>query len=100
MTPPKPPGGAPRGALAIALLAGLAHTAAFAPLNLWWLQPLALAALLTEALADLDPAARDAILAAAPHLDTLLTTLRAHTRPERDPRTSGNPVAAAPPGTG
>lgn len=46
MTPPKPPGGAPRGALAIALLAGLAHTAAFAPLNLWWLQPLALAALL------------------------------------------------------
>lgn len=29
----------------LALLAGLAHAAAFAPLNLWWLQPLALAAL-------------------------------------------------------
>ncbi|MFD6637516.1 MarR family winged helix-turn-helix transcriptional regulator [Micromonospora chalcea] len=60
-------------------------------------------ALLTEALADLDPAARDAILAAAPHLDTLLTTLRGHTRPEpaeRDPRASENPVAAAPPGPG
>ncbi|HRO61011.1 MAG TPA: apolipoprotein N-acyltransferase, partial [Burkholderiaceae bacterium] len=46
MTQPTPPAGAHRGALAIALLAGFVHTAAFAPLNLWWLQPLALAALL------------------------------------------------------
>lgn len=34
-------------------------------------------ALLTEALATLDPPARDAILAAAPHLDALLGALRA-----------------------
>ncbi|MGW4154881.1 MarR family winged helix-turn-helix transcriptional regulator [Micromonospora chersina] len=34
-------------------------------------------ALLTEALATLDPPARDAILAAAPHLDALLAALRA-----------------------
>ncbi|MFI2652490.1 hypothetical protein [Micromonospora fulviviridis] len=34
-------------------------------------------ALLTEALATLDPPARDAILAAAPHLDALLDALRA-----------------------
>jgi DNA-binding MarR family transcriptional regulator len=34
-------------------------------------------ALLTEALATLDPAARDAILTAAPHLDALLGALRA-----------------------
>lgn len=33
-------------------------------------------ALLTDALADLDPAARAAILAAVPHLDALLTALR------------------------
>ena len=46
MTQPTPPAGAHRSALAIALFAGFAHTAAFAPLNLWWLQPLALAALL------------------------------------------------------
>ncbi|WFE41244.1 MarR family winged helix-turn-helix transcriptional regulator [Micromonospora sp. WMMD998] len=35
------------------------------------------AALLTEALARLDPPARAAVLAAAPHLDALLTALRA-----------------------
>ncbi|MFG1676032.1 MarR family winged helix-turn-helix transcriptional regulator [Micromonospora sp. NPDC049282] len=35
------------------------------------------AALLTEALADLDPPARAAVLAAAPHVDALLTALRA-----------------------
>ncbi|GAB3076991.1 MarR family winged helix-turn-helix transcriptional regulator [Micromonospora schwarzwaldensis] len=35
------------------------------------------AALLTAALAELDPAARSAVLAAAPHLDALLTALRA-----------------------
>ncbi|OKI50276.1 MarR family winged helix-turn-helix transcriptional regulator [Micromonospora sp. CB01531] len=33
-------------------------------------------ALLTEALAGLDPAARDAVLGAVPHLDALLTRLR------------------------
>lgn len=33
-------------------------------------------ALLTDALATLDPAARDAVLAAVPHLDVLLTALR------------------------
>lgn len=35
------------------------------------------AALLAEALAELDPVARTAVLAAAPHLDALLTALRA-----------------------
>ncbi|MGC1214150.1 MAG: MarR family transcriptional regulator [Micromonospora sp.] len=34
------------------------------------------AALLADALATLDPAARDAVLAAVPHLDALLTALR------------------------
>ncbi|MFI6129331.1 MarR family winged helix-turn-helix transcriptional regulator [Micromonospora sp. NPDC051141] len=34
-------------------------------------------ALLAEALAELDPVARTAVLAAAPHLDALLTALRA-----------------------
>ncbi|SBT65529.1 DNA-binding transcriptional regulator, MarR family [Micromonospora sediminicola] len=34
------------------------------------------AALLTESLAEVDPAARSAVLAAAPHLDALLTALR------------------------
>ncbi|WP_349876071.1 MarR family transcriptional regulator [Micromonospora sp. HUAS YX12] len=49
------------------------------------------AALLDEALAELDPAARAAILAAAPHLDALLGALRGHVRPA-----PGNPVAVAP----
>jgi DNA-binding MarR family transcriptional regulator len=54
------------------------------------------AALLDEALAELDPAARAAILAAAPHLDALLGALRGHARPEPPGRASGNPVAVAP----
>ncbi|MET7471716.1 MarR family winged helix-turn-helix transcriptional regulator [Micromonospora sp. NPDC005686] len=54
------------------------------------------AALLDEAMAELDPAAQAAILAAAPHLDALLAALRGHARPEPPGRAPGNPVAVAP----
>lgn len=59
-------------------------------------------ALLSEALADLDPPARAAILAAAPHLDALRDALAGTVRsaaPEPAPATAGNSLAAAPPGT-
>jgi apolipoprotein N-acyltransferase len=44
----------------LALLAGVVHTAAFAPLEFWWLQPLALAGLV--ALADGRPARQAGLL--------------------------------------
>lgn len=56
------------------------------------------AALLAEALAELPPPARAAILAAVPHLDALRDALRARAHSGPPERASGNPVAVVPPG--
>ncbi|MFF0102497.1 MarR family transcriptional regulator [Micromonospora sp. NPDC005257] len=55
------------------------------------------AALLAAALDALDPPARAAILAAAPHLDALRDALAGPVRPEGSEPAAGNPVAAVPP---